>query len=244
MRLFVWFFVPLLGLGVSHRIALAADGDGQLCQQAIAASEKRLKTPAKLMRAIGVVESGRVDAKGGVQPWPWTINAQGEGRFFDSKAEAIAAVQELQARGVRSIDVGCMQVNLMHHPTAFASLDEAFDPPANAGYAGRFLTALFRELGTWPLATAAYHSQTEELGTDYARKVMAIWGQPMLIPPAKIDTSFLRPEQQYRAFAPQQMMFGAFADPATLPPSWRGYGGLPTPAVAKSARKTIPTASR
>ncbi len=240
MRLFVWFFLALLGLGAWHAMALAADGDGQLCLQAIAAAEKRHATPAKLMRAIGVVESGRVDGRDGVRPWPWTINALGEGRFFESKAEAIAAVQALQARGVRSIDVGCMQVNLMHHPTAFASLDEAFDPVANAQYAGRFLAALARELGTWPLATAAYHSQTEQLGTDYARKVMAVWGQPMLIPPAgptRIDTSFLRPEQQYRAFAPQQMMFGAFADPATLPPSWRGYGGLPA-AAAKAGGKS------
>ena len=98
-----------------------------------------------------------------MQPWPWTINAEGTGRFFESKAEAIAAVEALQARGVRSIDVGCMQVNLMHHPHAFASLDEAFDPQANAAYGARFLSALHHDLGAWPAATAAYHSQTEKL---------------------------------------------------------------------------------
>ena len=40
------------------------------------------------------------------------------------------------------------------------------------------------------------------------------------------------------AFAPQQMMFGAFADPATLPPSWRGFGGLPATSPAKRAHAT------
>jgi hypothetical protein len=242
MRLFVWFLLILAGFVASNGTVLAASADNQPCLKAIDAAEKRQKTPARLMRAIGVVESGRLDAKGGVQPWPWTINAGGEGHFFDSKAEAIAAVRALQARGVKSIDVGCMQVNLMHHPDAFASLDEAFDPDINAGYAGRFLSALFRAMGSWPLATAAYHSQTEQIGTDYARKVMAVWGQPMLLPPAspqRLDTGFLAPEQQYRAFAPQQMIFGAFADPASLPPSWRGYGGLPAePEPGRGARRT------
>ena len=88
--------------------------------------------PDRLMQAIGLVESGRRDPKAaGVRPWPWTINAENVGSFYDTKEQAIAAVQALQARGVRSIDVGCMQVNLMHHADAFASLEEAFDPRAN-----------------------------------------------------------------------------------------------------------------
>ena len=40
-----------------------------------------------------------------------------------------------RAQGARSIDVGCMQVNLLHHADAFASLEQAFDPVANARYA-------------------------------------------------------------------------------------------------------------
>ena len=73
----------------------------------------------------------------------------------------------LQAQGMRSIDVGCMQVNLMHHPNAFASLDAAFDPVANALYAARFLNTLYGISGSWVKATAAYHSQTPAIGADY-----------------------------------------------------------------------------
>jgi hypothetical protein len=89
--------------------------------------------------------------------------------------EAITAVQAFQASGIRSIDVGCAQVNLLHHPGAFSSLAAAFDPQANADYAARFLRALHASTGNWPLAAAAYHSQTPELGRVYARKVMAAW---------------------------------------------------------------------
>ncbi len=130
------------------------------------------------MQSIGVIESGRRDETGAMSAWPWAINAEGAGAYFATKAEAIAAVLALRARGVRSIDVGCMQVNLMHHADAFASLEEAFDPGANAGYAGRFLNRLLVQTGSWPGATAGYHSLTPDIGADYARKVLAIWARP------------------------------------------------------------------
>ena len=103
------------------------------------------------------------------------MNAEGQGFFYESKAEAVAAVRAMQAQGVRSIDVGCMQINLMYHPDAFPSLETAFDPQANAAYAARFLKELFAQTGDWPKAAAAYHSATPELGADYQRKVMAVW---------------------------------------------------------------------
>ena len=97
------------------------------------------------------------------------MTAEGLGTFYPGKAEAIRAVQVLQARGVASIDVGCMQVNLLHHPAAFRDLDEAFDPAANALYAARFLGGLYARTGTWPAAAAAYHSLTPKLGAQYGQ---------------------------------------------------------------------------
>ena len=149
---------------------------GELCLPAVAAAERAGSLPARLLRSIALVESGRADPiTGRVVPWPWTINAAGTGRFYASKEEAVAAARSFQANGVGSIDVGCAQVNLLHHPGAFASLDSAFDPKANAEYAARFLNALRAGTGSWPLATAAYHSLTPALGHVYAQKVMAIW---------------------------------------------------------------------
>jgi hypothetical protein len=149
---------------------------GLLCQSAIEAAEQGTIIPDHLLAAIGRVESGRLDARTGQWlPWPWTINAEGEGLFFASRAEAIAAVQRLQEQGVRSIDVGCMQVNLLHHPQAFATLEQAFDPPANARYAAQFLISLFHQTADWPKAGALYHSATPEIAADYARRLEAVW---------------------------------------------------------------------
>ncbi len=148
---------------------------GIACRQAIAAAEAAEHVPHELMQAIGRVESGRPNGHGGVDPWPWSINVEGAGHVYATKAQAIAAVLRYEARGVRSIDMGCMQVNLLHHPHAFATLQQAFDPVANAAYAGRFLASLHAATGSWAAATADYHSQTPAIGAAYAREVMAVW---------------------------------------------------------------------
>jgi hypothetical protein len=150
--------------------------DGALCQAAIHKAERSARLPQELLDAIGLVESGRPDPHTeGVTPWPWTINVDGAGRFFETKADAIVAVEEARATGAQSIDVGCMQVNLMYHPQAFGSLDQAFDPTANAIYAAGFLNRLFSATGDWSKAAAAYHSQTPGVSEDYARRVIASW---------------------------------------------------------------------
>jgi hypothetical protein len=151
------------------------------CGPAIAAAETAARTAPGLLAAIGLVESGRIDHRTGVrQPWPWTVNAEGAGTYYPGKAEAILAVQALQARGVASIDIGCMQVNLMYHPGAFRTLDEAFDPAPNAAYAARFLSSLHARTGAWPAAAAAYHSFTPERGAQYAKLIANVWaGAPV-----------------------------------------------------------------
>ena len=129
------------------------------------------------MSAIARVESGRTDLLGQVNPWPWSINVAGVDHVYDTKSEVIAAVQAYQSQGVRSIDVGCMQVNLMYHPNAFPSLEQAFDPVANATYAAGFLRRLFAETGSWPAATAAYHSASPDLGLPYQQKVQSVFAE-------------------------------------------------------------------
>jgi Transglycosylase SLT domain len=176
--------IPLIALVfcLSARIAVASWtpepglSPGDQCRAAIAAAERGHGIPPRLLAAIGRVESGRRDpVTGRWSPWPWTINAEGQGYFFATEAEAIATVRSLRARGVRSIDVGCMQVNLMHHPDAFANLDQAFEPATNADYAARFLVQLHDETHDWVTATADYHSSNPAEGTPYAEKVVSVW---------------------------------------------------------------------
>jgi hypothetical protein len=91
-------------------------------------------------------------------------------------------VGALQSRGARTIDVGCFQVDLSYHPHAFASLEEAFDPDANARAAARILTlGRFGGMG-WAGAAAAYHSATPLIGMAYLQKVQSVWSYIRLHP--------------------------------------------------------------
>ncbi len=153
---------------------------GGLCAAAIEAAEIQHATPKGLLYAIGQVESGRADPlTHRAVPWPWSVQAQGQSYYFATEPEAVAWVQAAELKGIQSIDVGCMQVNLMYHPTAFRNLDEAFDPGANADYAARFLVSLHAETGDWQKAAGLYHSQTLALAVPYAQKVEdALNGKP------------------------------------------------------------------
>lgn len=153
-------------------------GPALLCRGAIAAAESATRIPDAFLSAIGRVESGRALPNGLTAPWPWTVNAAGEGHFYESKAEAVAAMRQFQAQGIKSLDVGCLQVNIMYHPDAFASPEQAFDPAVNVAYAAKMLMALHAQLGSWPKAAAAYHSQTPALGQAYQQKVLAAWAEP------------------------------------------------------------------
>jgi hypothetical protein len=170
--------LPLLLFPLSSVLADVPRQPAQVCRPSIKYAERVYGIPSDLLIAIGHVETGRLDPRRGVwDSWPWTVNVEGRGQFFDTKQQAVAAVRNLITQGVKSIDVGCMQVNLMYHPTAFADLDEAFDPRANTNFAARFLRDLFRQTGNWNDAAALYHSATPALGTPYQRRVLAAWPQ-------------------------------------------------------------------
>ena len=203
----------------AQTIVPATAAQGVLCRSAVAAAERNSGIPAQLLAAIARVESGRRDPlTGAMHPWPWTVNAEGQGFFYDTKAEAIAAVQAMQARGVRSIDVGCGQINLMHHPDAFPSLEVALDPQANAAYAARFLKELFARIGDWGKAAAAYHSATPELGAEYQQKVLEVW--------------------------PEEQRFAATAGTTPLAQAWNATLTVPPPGFVRILRSVPPTGAQ
>ena len=147
-----------------------------MCAKATNRVERDEGIPRQLLRAISKAESGRFHwDKQVVMAWPWTVMAEGRGRYLGTRAEAIAEVESLRARGVRNIDVGCMQVNLQYHPHAFASLEEAFDPLTNVTYAASFLKTLAAEQGSWARAAAYYHSQNPARYRRYRAKIREIW---------------------------------------------------------------------
>ena len=143
------------------------------CARLAAAAGVAEGLPEGLLPAISLVESGKGDGEGGRMPWPWTLNQGGKSHYLDSKAEALAKLDEILATGTTNVDVGCMQLNWKWHSASFASREDMLDPVQNTAYAARFLKELKNQLGTWELATAAYHSTDPDRGQSYLAKVSA-----------------------------------------------------------------------
>jgi transglycosylase-like protein with SLT domain len=148
----------------------------ETCRSAVAEMEKKYRIPKRLLNAISQAETGRWHKKTReIIAWPWTVYSEGRGRYLPTKEAAIKEVQKLKAKGVRNIDVGCMQVNLHYHPDAFENLQAAFDPETNAEYAASLLKSLRNDNRSWNTAVAHYHSKTRKYFVPYKKKVLKLW---------------------------------------------------------------------
>jgi soluble lytic murein transglycosylase-like protein len=137
--------------------------------------ERKHKIPADLLHSISLQESGRKHSKSDKKlPWPWTINVEGKGYYFNSKADAVNFVKQQFAKGKKSIDVGCMQISMLYHGDAFNSISDALDPRTNVEYGALFLKEKFEQYGSWKKAIANYHSADFERGTKYQKSVLKI----------------------------------------------------------------------
>ena len=96
------------------------ENNWEICTHAVKEAEQAAGIPRHLLSVISQVEAGRWNTQKQVNiAWPWTITAKGTGHFFNSKSEAVAKTKMLLTQGIRNIDVGCMQINLMYHAKAF-----------------------------------------------------------------------------------------------------------------------------
>lgn len=140
-----------------------------LCDAAGAYAARQTGVPYPVLQAITLTETGR-KLEGRQRAWPWTVNMEGVGKWFATREEALAYAKAHFARGARSFDVGCFQINYRWHGNAFRSIDDMFDPKINALYAGQFLSRLYAETGNWSRAAGAYHSRTPKYATKYAAR--------------------------------------------------------------------------
>ncbi|PQO23419.1 hypothetical protein C2I36_08235 [Rhodobacteraceae bacterium WD3A24] len=158
------------GLVASAPAPAHATGPAQLCERAAHGAARATGVPRDVLMAIALAETGRRNGES-VRPWPWTVNMEGDGRWFSTAEEALAHAERRHAAGARSFDIGCFQINHRWHGEAFDSIEQMFEPAANARYAARFLARLHDELGSWEAAAGAYHSRTPALAERYAARV-------------------------------------------------------------------------
>lgn len=166
--------LPPLVLGLTAAVPQAAPD--QICANIARSIEAERGIPSGLVQAVTLAETGRWDpAARRSYAWPWTVTSKSETYYLPDKQGALAKVEELQTRGRRNIDVGCMQINLRWHGSAFTSVADALEPRANVTYGADFLSRLRVDTRSWSLATARYHSSNPDRGNAYRAKVYRLW---------------------------------------------------------------------
>lgn len=169
-RLLTGLFLLLCAqLPAPARAGVPSQETAAICDRVTRIAARESRVPLAVLQAIARTESGRRLARE-FTPWPWTVNMEGTGHWFETADEMLAFVETRRAGGARSFDLGCFQVNFHWHGNAFASIAEMAEPLANARYAAGLLAGLHAELGDWTLAAGAYHSRRPERAQAYREK--------------------------------------------------------------------------
>lgn len=163
----------VLMLATATAAAAARQTPPDLCREAARSASAETGVPFDVLLAITLTETGRM-RNGALEPWPWAIQYDGQGRWFDTMAEAVAMAEDTLRTGATNIDLGCFQLNIRWHAGAFGSAGDMISPDRNARYAADFLAKLYRESGDWTVAAGAYHSRNPETADVYRQKFAAI----------------------------------------------------------------------
>ncbi|MEM9642038.1 MAG: transglycosylase SLT domain-containing protein [Pseudomonadota bacterium] len=225
-----------------------------VCDAAGVRAARQTGVPVNVLRAVTRTETGRA-RDGKLAPWPWTVNMEGAGKWFDTRAEALAYVLQHHDRGARSYDVGCFQINYRWHGNAFPSIEAMFDPATNALYAAQFLQRLFAETGSWPKAAAAYHSRTPKFANRYKarfERIMARLSGQDVPPPLALSEPGVIPDytaqspapQDYGQLSPQPPLPIDVAGPLTISPPAASHLGSTAGIAALPAGRPLLTGAR
>ena len=138
--------------------------------------------PAGLLYAVATSESGRAIEGQGTRPWPWTLNVEGKGFYFETREQQFDALMEAISAG-KVVDIGLMQLNWGWQYDRLVSPWQATDPIYNLTAGCRILREYYDAQGSdasWAWAVGKYHRGSDapkhvRAATAYAARVLAIW---------------------------------------------------------------------
>lgn len=161
----------------------ASASPSRLCDDAARIASEQTGVPLSILRAITLAETGHTSAgTAGFVAWPWAVQADMRGHWFPDQQSAIAYANTLVGQGKSNIDIGCFQLNMHWHATAFQSVDDMFSPENNALYAATFLERLYQQTGDWRAAVGRYHSRDASRAESYVQRLETLFEQHLARP--------------------------------------------------------------
>ncbi|KZN63373.1 hypothetical protein N478_03730 [Pseudoalteromonas luteoviolacea S4060-1] len=112
--------------------------------------------------------------KGKPQPWPWTLNVNGKGYWFDSYQEALIKANSALKNKVSKLGIGLGQIEWKFHKHRFdGGLAQALKPKENIKVVCSILNE-GRKAGienSFELAAYYHRPIRDQIAFDYAEKV-------------------------------------------------------------------------
>lgn len=114
--------------------------------------------PTVILYAVALAESGHKIKDGGYKPWPWTLNVAGVPRRYPTRKAAYNGLIHFLQQGVKSIDIGIMQINWRYHHNKLGTPWHALEPIHNTRTGARILNNEYKKTGEWKQTIGRYHS--------------------------------------------------------------------------------------
>lgn len=135
------------------------------------------QVPPEILYGIALAESGKRLRSKKYRPWPWTLNVSGIPRRYFSRKAAYQGLLFFLRQGIRSVDIGLMQVNWKYHHKKLGTLWQALDPYNNIKTGARILHSEYQKTRDWKKAIGYYHSpgqkpKQKKRAKNYAARVI------------------------------------------------------------------------
>lgn len=135
------------------------------------------QVPVEIVRRV-VTHESKTYFEEKAQPWPWTLNINGVGRYFKSKRSAVIAAQKAINNGAKKLGIGLGQIEWRYHGQRFGwDVEKAMNPVNNIRSVCDVLMEGKRtdRVKNWADAIAYYHRPSlDKLGREYASKVLSL----------------------------------------------------------------------
>lgn len=137
--------------------------------------------PVDVFFSIALQESGKSN-QDKYLPWPWTLNIDEKGYYFDTQEQAeialLTAMDLAKQQGrIGRVAVGIGQIYMPSHAKQFESPIQALDPTRNLNYAAELLAIHYADTvkegsPDWWIAVGRYHSPSnQQLARNYSQLV-------------------------------------------------------------------------
>ncbi len=135
------------------------------------------KIPSTVLYGIAYAESGKKIKPGVYKPWPWTLNVAGVARRYPTRVAAYKGLMFFLKRGIKSIDIGLMQVNWLYHHKKLGTPWQALEPVNNTRTGAYILREEYLIAKNWKTAIGRYHSPGQKpaqrkRASRYSNRVM------------------------------------------------------------------------